>query len=289
MAVANNADDYAGARQGIFFPGVNPTLDGQCVSLVKYFLQDMTEVLDPQAARGDARYMGKTLVAQGYADEVPYADRRRGDIVCLEYGTYGHIYVQLSGGQVFEENVNWPGVASKIVDGSRVYASRIGSDSEGWRHDMHVYRIKSYNEGGTNMPTITNDDLTNLGYEGVLHEKPQTPDIYDHYRGQKFEDTIREMRASGRWQEIDNALVDNAVYIDRFNKLGAIVGLDVNKDGLDAIVAKVQQEHDVADNPPTPSPTPTPPPVPDPNNVVITPGGWAALWNTIKAFFSKNK
>jgi hypothetical protein len=35
------------------------------------------------------------------------------------------------------------------------YASRIGSDSESWRHqDAHVYRLKSYNEQGDNMSEI---------------------------------------------------------------------------------------------------------------------------------------
>lgn len=156
--VANNADDYASARLNIFFPGVVPSLDGQCVSLVKWFLAEMTSVPNPQAARGDARYVGKTLVAQGHAIEVPYEQRQRGDVICLEYGVYGHIYVQLSGNRVFEENVNWPGVASKIVDGARVYASRIGSDGEAWRHDFHAYRILSYNEKGNTMP-IDKDKL----------------------------------------------------------------------------------------------------------------------------------
>jgi hypothetical protein len=154
--VANNADDYAASRLNIFFPGVIPELDGQCVSLAKWFLAEMTSVPNPQAARGDARYVGKTLVAQGHAIEVPYEQRQRGDIICLEYGVYGHIYVQLSGGRVFEENVNWSGVASKIVDGARVYASRIGSEAEAWRHDFHAYRIKSYNEKGNTMPIDKN-------------------------------------------------------------------------------------------------------------------------------------
>lgn len=149
--VAANADLYAIPRQNIFFPGVVPSLDGQCVSLIKWFMGEMTAVPNPQAARGDARYVGKTLVAQGHAVEVPYAQRKRGDIICYENGIYGHIAVQLSGGRVFEQNVNMGGVASKIVDGSRVYASRIGSEAETWRKDQHVYRIKSYNEGGIDM------------------------------------------------------------------------------------------------------------------------------------------
>lgn len=150
--VAIDADAYAEARQNQFFTGVTPDLDGQCVSLVKWFLQEMSDVPNPQAARGDARYVGKTLVAQGHAVEVPYSERKCGDIVCYEYGTYGHISVQLSGGRVFEENVNWTGVSSKIVAGERVYASRIGNENESWRHDQHVYRLKTYKEGNDMVP-----------------------------------------------------------------------------------------------------------------------------------------
>lgn len=145
--VADNADIYANNRLNKFFPGVIPELDGQCVSLVKWFMQEMSEVPNPQAARGDARYVGKTLVAQGHAVEVPYSQRRRGDIICYEYGTYGHIGVVLSGDRTFEQNVNWAGVDSKIVDGARVYASRIGSLNESWRHDQHIYRLNTYKEG----------------------------------------------------------------------------------------------------------------------------------------------
>lgn len=149
--VAINADEYAKARLNKFFPGIVPSLDGQCVSLTKGFMQDMSSVPNPQAARGDARHVGNTLVAQGHATEVPYSQRKRGDLICYEYGTYGHIAVQLSGGRVFEQNVNMSGVASKIVDGSRVYASRIGSESEAWRtgKNPHVYRLKTYKEGSS--------------------------------------------------------------------------------------------------------------------------------------------
>ncbi len=167
MSVVANADIYAAQRINVFFPGVDPSLDGQCVSLVKWFMQEMSGVPNPQAARGDARYVGKTLVAQGFADEIPYDQRRRGDIICMEYGLYGHIYVQLSGNRVFEENVNWPGVSSKIVDGSRVYASRIGNDNESWRHDMYAYRLKSYNEQGDS-DMAANENYVNNVYTGVL-------------------------------------------------------------------------------------------------------------------------
>lgn len=155
MAVAANADDWASPRVGWFFPGVIPALDGQCVSLTKYFLQDMTEVPNPQAGRGDARLVGKTLVAQGHAIEVPYNQRRRGDIICYEYGMFGHIGVQLSGGRIFEQNINMPGAARKLVDGAWVYSARIGSETESWRNSAHVYRIKTYTEGVPPVPNAT--------------------------------------------------------------------------------------------------------------------------------------
>lgn len=149
--VATDADTYASTRLNIFFPGVIPSLDGQCVSLVKYFMAEMSEVPNPQAPRGDAKLVGRTLVAQGHAVEIPYAQRKEGDIICYEYGVYGHIAVQLSAGRLFEQNINMGGVASKIVDGARVYASRIGNEGEAWRvgKNPHVYRLKSYSEGGS--------------------------------------------------------------------------------------------------------------------------------------------
>lgn len=175
MAVAINADAYAFPRQNIFFTGVVPSLDGQCVSLVKWFMEEMSSVPNPQAARGDARYVGKTLVAQGHAREVPYAERQRGDIICYEYGIYGHIAVQLSDGRVFEQNVNMSGVASKIVDGARVYASRIGSENETWRNNQHVYRLNSYSEGGDDM--INNTEEANLFYRGVLLREAENESV----------------------------------------------------------------------------------------------------------------
>lgn len=168
MAVAANADDYTNGRVGYFFTANNETPDdgnltGQCVTLVKWFLAQMTSVPSPFAARGDARYVGKRLVAQGHAVEVPYSERRRGDIITYEYGTYGHIGVVLSGDRTFEENVGWAGVAAKTVDGATVYASRIGSLGEAWRHDQHIYRINSYSEqGAADMQPATAQDVDNM-------------------------------------------------------------------------------------------------------------------------------
>lgn len=152
--INNNADDYAAGRLNIFFPAHNQTnadgnLTGQCVTLNKWFLAEMTDVPSPFAARGDARYVGDALVNQGHAVEVPYDQRRRGDFAVYKYGQYGHIGVILSGDRIFEQNANVGGVARRVVDGSYVYASRIGSLNESWRPVRpNIYRIKSYSEGG---------------------------------------------------------------------------------------------------------------------------------------------
>ena len=169
MAVANNADDYANGRQNIFFTANNQTPDdgnltGQCVTLDKWFMAEMSGVPAPFAARGNANTMGRTLVAQGHAVEVAWSDRRRGDIICYEYGTYGHTAIQLSGGRVFESNVNWSGVATKLDStGDRVYASRIGSENEAWRigKNPHAYRLKTYSEKG-DIPMFNEGDRQNM-------------------------------------------------------------------------------------------------------------------------------
>lgn len=169
MAAAANADDYAAARQNIWFTANNSTpadgnLTGQCVTLDKWFFNDMIPGFPaPFAARGNAKDMGNTLVAQGLAVEVPFSDRRRGDIICYEYGAYGHTAVQLSGGRVFESNVNWSGVATRVIGGETVHASRIGNENEAWRvgKNAHVYRLKGYNEGG-NTDMITNSDTAQV-------------------------------------------------------------------------------------------------------------------------------
>lgn len=162
--VANNAVDYANPRVGIFFPAHNQTpadgnLTGQCVTLNKWFLAEMTDVPSPFAARGDARYVGQTLVNQGHAVKVAYSDRRRGDFAVFEYGQYGHIGVLLDADRIFEQNVNVAGVARRLVDGAYVYSARIGRLSESWRPvQATIYRIKSYNEKGDDDMPIPNTD-----------------------------------------------------------------------------------------------------------------------------------
>lgn len=218
MAIANNADDYALPRQNIFFPANNQTpidgnLTGQCVTLVKWFMAEMTTVPLPFSARGDARYVGKTLVKQGHAVEVPYSDRKRGDLICYEYGTYGHIAVQLSNGAIFESNVNWPGVASKIVDGARVYASRIGKESESWRHDQHVYRIKSYSEKGAEIMFNEGDRVninqylygTDMGYfKSAVGKDWKTAMYFEIFESPQFK--VDQLFNKGDTVEVEAAL-----------------------------------------------------------------------------------
>lgn len=152
MAVDANADHYAIKRLNIFFPadtnntGQDGNLTGQCVSLVKWFLSEMTNVPAPFIARGHAKDFGDQLVREGHAYIVP--SPKRGDIVVWKQdgGGYGHIGVMTSG-NVFEENVHVPGVASRVVDGVTVCASRLGSLNEGFRRGAPTfYRVKSYIE-----------------------------------------------------------------------------------------------------------------------------------------------
>lgn len=208
MTVAANADDYTNGRVNIFFPANNSTsangnLTGQCVTLEKWFTAEMcTGFPSPFAARGDARYVGQTLVAQGLAVEVPYDQRRRGDIVCLEYGQYGHIYVQLSGGRVFEENIKWSGVASEVVDGATVYASRIGSENESWRagKNPHVYRLNSYKEITMATDALTKEDIIviyDLTYE--TEDSQVTEDIINAYTGKPLSGLLTQLHNDPTW------------------------------------------------------------------------------------------
>lgn len=213
---ALNADLYAAPRQNKFFTANNQTpadgnLTGQCVTLTKWFMQDMSSVPLPFSARGDARYVGKTLVKQGHATEVPFAQRKRGDLICYEYGEYGHIAVQLSGGRVFEQNVNMGGVASKIVDGQRVYASRIGSENEAWRANKnpHIYRLKTYKEGSV-MDVSWKREARRVAYllylergispsEYKLSDKATTP-------AQIYAGVAKSAEAFRKWKEVAKKL-----------------------------------------------------------------------------------
>lgn len=155
-----NADAYAAARLNIFFPGFPSSLTGQCVSLNKWFLAEMTEVPNPQAARGHAKDYGDSLVAQGHAFVVPAGERKPGDFVVWKQdgGGYGHIGVLLTGDRVFEENVGIAGSTRGVFEGNVVYASRIDPLYQNWRVGAPTfYRIKTYSEQGDEMP-IPNAD-----------------------------------------------------------------------------------------------------------------------------------
>lgn len=183
--VAISADAYALDRIGIFFTANNQTpadgnLTGQCVTLNKWFLAEMTDVPSPFKARGDARYVGDKLVAEGHAVEVPYDQRKPGDFVIYKYGEYGHIGVLLSGDKIFEQNVNVGGVARKLItegkDSWYVYASRIGSLNESWRPVRpNIYRIKSYKEGDVMRKPSYKEvlDYFNTFIDGPLTEAQQ--------------------------------------------------------------------------------------------------------------------
>lgn len=161
-----NADDYAAKRVGIFFPANDQTpadglLTGQCVTLNKWFLAEMTDVPNPFSARGDARYVGDKLVAQGHAVEVPYDQRKRGDFVVYKFGQYGHIGVLLSGDRIFEQNASVAGTQRRLISDGKdswyVYSARIGSLNESWRPVRpNIYRIKSYVEQGSDQMIIQN-------------------------------------------------------------------------------------------------------------------------------------
>lgn len=157
MQVAANADDYAATRVNIFFPadsgpppsGADGDLTGQCVSLDKWFMAEMSETPNPFAARGHARYLGQNLVAQGIATAIPAGQQKRGDIVCYEYGTYGHTGVLLSGNRLFQQNANTAGATKRVLsDGTVVYSSTIVPlyPSLGGVAPK-FYRLKTYKEG----------------------------------------------------------------------------------------------------------------------------------------------
>lgn len=132
-------------------------LTGQCVSQVKWVLQDFTDIPNPFAARGHARYLGAALVAQGHAVEVTAANAKPGDVVCYEYGQYGHTGTLLSGNRLFQQNANVAGAKRRVLsDGTVVYSVVIVPV---WASLGGVapkfYRLKTFKEG----KTMTDDQI----------------------------------------------------------------------------------------------------------------------------------
>ncbi|WP_439946519.1 CHAP domain-containing protein [Streptomyces sp. BBFR109] len=176
MTAASNADAWAAKRVGIYFQGFPSTLDGQCVSLIKWFLGDMCNVSDWKLARGDAKDYGDTLVRQGLATVVPATQRKRGDIVVWKQDGhgFGHIGVLLSGDRVFEENVGLVGTPSKMVGDFRVFSSRIDPLVANWRTGSPTfYRVKSYEEEGETMTDQEFHDLGTAVYRAVFGREPE--------------------------------------------------------------------------------------------------------------------
>lgn len=319
MAVSLNADDYTTGRINIFFPAHNNTpldgnLTGQCVTLLKWFFAEMTSIPSPFSARGHARYVGKTLVAQGHAVEVPYDQRRRGDIVCYEYGEYGHISLILSGGRVFEQNVNLGGVARKVVDGAMVYASRIGGEGESWRSgkNPHIYRLKTYSEGGT-MDKPVKGDVDNI--LGELWGRPPNPEDYG-YTNQSWHDFIYGAMAAYPWRDryhilqvlYPQACIDRDTNLQIAEQRSQNFGDICDAHGvvrlpdeqvttkainakyvqaindckvLEAEVKKLQGENTALQKQLDD--------LKNGDNIIITKDGWTALFDVIKQFFAKKK
>lgn len=219
MAVAANADDYTNGRLNIFFTGFPAQFTGQCVSLVKWFLQDMTSVPNPQSARGHAKDFGDSLVNQGHATVVQTP--QRGDIVVWKNmgGGYGHIAVVLSGNRVFEENIHVVGVSSEVVDGTTVYASRIGALNESWRAGPATfYRVKTYSEGGDMSTIIQNTDAwrSRCNKTHWLIRGRELGKTFNNYVNKEFLSFVEdcsddpEAVAVQRWQDVGKvAIRDN--------------------------------------------------------------------------------
>ncbi|KUM39027.1 CHAP domain-containing protein [Arthrobacter sp. EpRS71] len=202
MAVNQNADDYANARLGIYFPGHPATLTGQCVSLIKWYLGEMCGVAEWQAARGHAKDFGDTLVSQGLATVVSAGSRKRGDLVVWKQdgGGYGHIGVLCSNDNVFEENVGLAGSKSAVYGGNTVYASRIDPLNAVWRKGPPTfYRVKTYVESiqqpqGGDM--VTNRDQLNKLYEAVLRRPRGAGEGEDVYLGKDSGFVFNDLYAS---------------------------------------------------------------------------------------------
>lgn len=189
MAIDINVDQYALKRLNMFFPadtdntGRDGNLTGQCVSLVKWFLAEMTSVPNPFIARGHAKDFGDQLVREGHAYVV--SSPKRGDIVVWKQdgGGYGHIGVVTSG-DVFEENVHIPGPVTRVVDGDVVYASRLGKINESFRRGAPTfYRVRTYVENLPKPAAPNNAPAIQQAYREILEREADAGGL-NHYLSQ---------------------------------------------------------------------------------------------------------
>lgn len=219
MAINNNADEWANPRVGIYFPADTDNtlrdgnLTGQCVSLDKWFLNEMTSVPNPGIARGHAKDFGDTLVRQGHAVQVAENNRKRGDIVVWKQdgGGYGHTGILLSGDRVFEQNVGLAGTPNKVVSGQRVYSSRIDPLYQPWRKGSPTfYRVNSYQEtnsggssGGNMNAKGMSDAFIRRTYYMVMNQNPSQEDVNFHMAKSNPESFINGFGDNPLWKQLE--------------------------------------------------------------------------------------
>lgn len=182
---------YAAARVGQFLTadsGPPPSsadgdLTGQCVSQVKWVLKDFTDIPNPFGARGHARYLGINLVAQGHAVEVSAAQAKPGDVVCYEYGQYGHTGTLLAGSRLFQQNANVTGAKRKVLaDGTVVYSvvivplwASLGGVAP------KFYRLKTFKEGAGMDIETARYEAQRIGLLGHMTEAEITPEWVEYH------------------------------------------------------------------------------------------------------------
>lgn len=274
MAIAKDADVWASSRVGIFFPADTDNtlrdgnLTGQCVSLNKWFLAEMTSVPSPGIARGHAKDVGDRLVAQGHAVQVAESQRKRGDFVVWKQdgGGYGHIGVLLSGDRVFEQNVGLAGTPTRRVNANTpqqpvwitVYSARIDPLYQSWRKGSPTfYRIKTYNENNpTPTPTpggnstMNENDLNHIYQYGPLRRTRVGSEGNDVYLGKSASFVIADHRDSkegkARAAELTNA-INQAGRVPTLEKQASDLASEKDKlskenADLKAQVKKLQEE-----------------------------------------------
>ena len=255
------ARDWANKNKGRFFTCDGSTsksgyLDGQCVSLVKWFLNDNCAVQNPFGARGHAKDVGDTLVSQGYAYKV--GSPIEGDIVVWkkDAGNYGHIGVYIGNNQVFESNAGVAGAPSKYVNGSLVYGATINALNASWRKGgADYYRVRSYkglaqavnnsnnnNQGGTMDKTTLEVarilSYTILGRKNALKGADDTDIKKNHLNHVLSNAYIKELFYS---TEATNARNNAQKNLDNLNN--KIKSLETEKKNLNSALATAKEQN----------------------------------------------
>lgn len=182
---------YAQARVGQFLTAdsgppatsADGDLTGQCVTLNKWVYKDFTDIANPFAGRGDARYLGINLVRLGLADEVSRADAKAGDTVCYEYGQYGHTGTLLDGNRLFQQNANTAGAKRRVLaDGTVVYSvtivplyASLGGVAP------KFYRLRTFKEGAGMDIETARYEAQRIGLLGHMSEAEITPEWVEYH------------------------------------------------------------------------------------------------------------